>query len=57
MTREEMFREFAGSKVSILDDDGTEIAIGTMDENGLVRAVIDGEPFEQQLSHLVVGEE
>lgn len=53
----ELFRQFAGSKVSITDDSGNQIAIGTMDENGLVRAVIDGEEYTQQLTHLTVGDE
>jgi hypothetical protein len=52
-----MFQEFAGSLVRITDDSGNEIAVGKLDENGVVHAVIDGEPYMQQLTHLVIGEE
>jgi hypothetical protein len=53
----DLFRQFAGCKVRITDDSGDEIAIGTMDENGLVHAVIDGEEYTQQLTHLTMGDD
>lgn len=57
MSRRDLFQEFAGSLVRITDDSGNEIAIGKLDENGMVHAVIDGEPYTQQLSHLVIAED
>lgn len=57
MYNRDLFREFAGSLVRITDESGKEIGIGKLDENGVVHAVIDGEPYTQQLSHLIVGED
>lgn len=55
--RDRLFREFAGCLVRITDEDGAEIGIGKLDENGVVHAVIDGEPYTQQLTHLTMGPE
>jgi hypothetical protein len=53
----ELFRQFAGCKVDVTDEAGNSIAVGTMDEHGLIRYEIDGVEHTKQLSHLVVGEE
>lgn len=54
---QDLFRQFAGCKINVTDDDGNQIAIGTMDEHGLVRFVIDGEEYTEQLTHLTVGDD
>lgn len=57
MRQTDLFRQFAGSRVSITDGDGNEIGTGILDEHGIVRGTIDGVEYVQQLTHLRVGEE
>jgi hypothetical protein len=57
MDSSDLFRQFAGCKVDVTDENGNRIAVGTMDEHGLVQYEIDGVEHTQQLTRLVVGEE
>ena len=54
---DDLFAQFEGCLVSITDDEGNEIGQGTLDRHGMVRGVIDGVEYTQQLTHLTTGDD
>lgn len=53
----QLLRDFAGCLVRITDDDGNEIGVGRLGEDGVVRATIDGKEYTKKLTGLVIGDD